>query len=149
MSTLRLEPARVGTLAAREGQGRWYGFDLQLALYALSLTVMGLLMAFTNSASDPLQPGSLFMRGLIWLALAAVVFAVSATADHHWLRSFAWPIYLVAIGLLRRHARHRQRAPAACRAGCPSSGSSSSSPRSRRSCWRSCSRTTSRRARAR
>jgi rod shape determining protein RodA len=100
MSTLRLEPARVGTLAAREGQGRWYGFDLQLALYALSLTVMGLLMAFTNSAVDPLQPGSLFMRGLVWLSLAVVVFAVSATADHHWLRSFAWPIYLVAIGLL-------------------------------------------------
>src|SRR5688572_21877415 len=100
MSTLRLEPARVGTLAAREGQGRWYGFDLQLALYALSLTVMGLLMAFTNSAVDPLQPGSLFMRGLVWLALASVVFVVSATADHHWLRSFAWPIYLVAIGLL-------------------------------------------------
>jgi rod shape determining protein RodA len=100
MSALRLEPARVGTLAAREGQGRWYGFDLQLALYALSLTVMGLLMAFTNSAVDPLQPGSLFMRGLVWLALASVVFVVSATADHHWLRSFAWPIYLVAIGLL-------------------------------------------------
>ena len=91
MSALRLEPARVGTLAAREGQGRWYGFDLQLALYALSLTVMGLLMAFTNSAV-PLQPGSLFMRGLIWLSLAIVVFAVSASADHHWLRSFAWPI---------------------------------------------------------
>ena len=100
MSTLRLEPARVGTLSAREGQGRWYGFDLQLALYALSLTVMGLLMAFTNSADDPLQPGSLFMRGLVWLSFAVVVFAVSTTADHHWLRSFAWPIYLVAIGLL-------------------------------------------------
>ena len=36
MSTLRLEPARVGTLTAREGEGRWYGFDLQLAIYALS-----------------------------------------------------------------------------------------------------------------
>ena len=101
MSVLRLEPARVGTLAARQRQRRWYGFDLQVALYALSLTVIGLLMAFTNSGStDPLQPGSLFMRGLVWLALAAVVFALSAAADHHWLRTFAWPIYLVAIGLL-------------------------------------------------
>ena len=32
MSALRLEPARVGTLGARDGQGRWYGFDLQLTL---------------------------------------------------------------------------------------------------------------------
>jgi rod shape determining protein RodA len=100
MSTLRLEPARVGALAARDGQGRWYGFDVQLAIFALSLTVVGLLMAFTNSPSDPLQPGSIFTRGLVWLALAAVVFIVSATLDHHWLRTFAWPIYLVAIGLL-------------------------------------------------
>ena len=53
MSTLRLEPARVGTLAARDGQGRWYGFDLQLAIYALSLIVIGLLMAFTNSGDGP------------------------------------------------------------------------------------------------
>jgi rod shape determining protein RodA len=100
MSTLRLEPARVGTLAARDGQGRWYGFDLQLAIFALSLTVVGLLMAFTNSASDPLQPGSIFTRGLVWLALAVVVFVASAAADHHWLRTFAWPIYGFAIVLL-------------------------------------------------
>ena len=57
MSTLRLEPARVGTLTAREGEGRWYGFDLPLAIFALSLTVVGLLMAFTNSADDPCGPG--------------------------------------------------------------------------------------------
>jgi rod shape determining protein RodA len=100
VSALRLEPARVGTLAAREGQGRWYGFDLQLALYALSLTVIGLLMAFTNSADDPLAAGSLFMRGLVWLVLASIVVVASAAADHHWLRSFAWPIYGVAIALL-------------------------------------------------
>ena len=100
MSTLRLEPARVGTLAAHDGQGRWYGFDLQLAIYALSLIVIGLLMAFTNSGSDPLQPGSIFTRGLVWLALAAVIFVVSAAADHHWLRTFAWPIYGFAILLL-------------------------------------------------
>ena len=100
MSTLRLEPARVGSLAARDGQGRWYGFDLQLAIYALSLTIIGLLMAFTNSADDPLQPGSIFTRGLIWLSLAMVVLVVSAAADHHWLRTFAWPIYGVTIALL-------------------------------------------------
>ena len=100
MSTLRLEPARVGTLTAREGEGRWYGFDLQLAIYALSLTVIGLLMAFTNSADDPFRPGSVFTRGLIWLALAAIVFVATAAADHHWLRTFAWPIYGFSIALL-------------------------------------------------
>jgi rod shape determining protein RodA len=100
MSALRLEPARVGTLAAREGQGRWYGFDLQLGIYALSLTVIGLLMAFTNSADDPLRPGSLFVRGLIWLTLATVVFVVTAAADHHWLRTFTWPIYGFTVVLL-------------------------------------------------
>jgi rod shape determining protein RodA len=100
MSTLRLEPARVGTLTAREGEGRWYGFDLQLAIYALSLTVIGLLMAFTNSGGEPLQPNSVFVRGLVWLALAAFVFVVTAAADHHWLRTFAWPIYGFSIALL-------------------------------------------------
>ncbi len=100
MSTLRLEPARVGTLTAREGEGRWYGFDLQLAIFALSLTVVGLLMAFTNSADDPLRPGSIFTRGLIWLALAAIIFVATAAADHHWLRTFAWPIYGISIALL-------------------------------------------------
>jgi rod shape determining protein RodA len=100
MSTLRLEPARVGALTAREGEGRWYGFDLQLAIFALSLTVVGLLMAFTNSAEDPFRPGSIFTRGLIWLALAAIVFVATAAADHHWLRTFAWPIYGISIALL-------------------------------------------------
>jgi rod shape determining protein RodA len=100
MSTIRLEPARVGTLTAREGQGRWYGFDLPLAMFALSLIVVGLLMAFTNSADDPFRPGSIFARSLVWLALAATVFVATAAADHHWLRTFAWPIYGASIALL-------------------------------------------------
>jgi len=100
MSTLRLEPTRVGTLTARAGEGRWYGFDLPLAIFALSLTVIGLLMAFTNSGDDPLRPGSIFTRGLIWLALAVVIFVATAAADHHWLRTFAWPIYGISIALL-------------------------------------------------
>ncbi|MFN2168488.1 MAG: FtsW/RodA/SpoVE family cell cycle protein, partial [Anaerolineae bacterium] len=100
MSTLRLEPARVGTLTAKEGEGRWYGFDLQLAIFALSLTVIGLLMAFTNSGGEPFRPNSVFMRSLIWLALASIIFVATAAADHHWLRTFAWPIYGISIALL-------------------------------------------------
>ncbi len=72
-------------------------------------------MAFTNSAIDPLQPGSIFTRGLVWLALAVVVFVASAAADHHWLRTFAWPIYAFAILLLvvtlARGQRRRRRVP--------------------------------------
>ena len=100
MSARRLEPARVGTLTAREGEGRWYGFDLQLAIFALSLTVIGLLMAFTNSGDEPFRPNSVFMRSLIWLALASIIFVATAAADHHWLRTFAWPIYGISIALL-------------------------------------------------
>ena len=135
MSAIGLEPARVGTLTAREGQGRWYGFDLQLATYALSRVVIGLLMAFTNSADDPLRPGSLFVRGLVWLSLAVVVFAVVAAADHHWMRTFVWPIYGITIALLVLTLVVGSGV-----------GGSSSSPRSPRSCWPSCWRTISPRA---
>ena len=76
MSTLRLEPARVGTLTAREGEGRWYGFDLQLAIYALSLTVVGLLMAFTNSGGDPFQPNSVFGLQFQFSEVAKILLAV-------------------------------------------------------------------------
>jgi rod shape determining protein RodA len=100
VGTLRLEPARVGTLTARPAQGGWSGSDLQMALCALALTVIGLLMAFTNSGADPMRPGSLFTRGLVWLALALVAFGISAATDPRVLRAFAWPLYLVALGLL-------------------------------------------------
>jgi rod shape determining protein RodA len=99
-TTLRLEPARVGTLTARPPRAAWSGLDVQLVLYALSLTVIGLLMAFTNSGDRPLETGSLFTRGLVWSALAIVAIVVAAAVDPRWLRTFAWPIYLVNLGLL-------------------------------------------------
>ncbi len=73
---------------------------VQLAVYALALTVIGLLMAFTNSGSSPLAAGSLFTRGLVWLALGIVAFTIAASFDYHWLRTFAWPVYLLNIALL-------------------------------------------------
>jgi rod shape determining protein RodA len=100
MSTLRLEPARVGPISARAPVAPWGGADLQLALYALGLTIIGLLMAFTNSGETPLEAGSLFTRGLVWLALAIVAFTLATLLDHRLLRAFAWPIYLVNLALL-------------------------------------------------
>jgi rod shape determining protein RodA len=100
MGVLRLQPARIASLAPKPVNQTWKTFDAQLAIYALALTVIGLLMAFANSDGAPLEPGSLFARGLVWLAIAVVAFVVSAGVDYHWLRTFTWPLYLVNIGLL-------------------------------------------------
>lgn len=100
MGTLRIHPARVGFLGSRPQQVSWNNFDVQLALYALALAVVGILMAYTNSGGAPLEPGSVFTRGLMWLAIALVLFTLTAAVDHRWLRTLAWPIYVINIGLL-------------------------------------------------
>jgi rod shape determining protein RodA len=80
----------------------WRAFDLQLATYAALLAAFGLVMAYSNSAStgDVLEPGSVFGRGLMWAALAITVFVVASAFDYHWLKTFAWPLYIVQLGLL-------------------------------------------------
>jgi rod shape determining protein RodA len=100
MGTLRLEPTRVQAWAARSATAVWNAFDVQLVVYALLLAVIGLLMAYTNSGDTPLAAGSTFARGLIWLAIAIVAFALTAAFDYRWLKTFAWPLYLVNIALL-------------------------------------------------
>jgi rod shape determining protein RodA len=100
MGTLRLQPARLGGLTSRAVSNFWSVFDVQLAIYALALTVIGLLMAYTNSADAPLQAGSVFTRALMWLALGIVAFTVAASVDYHWLRTLTWPLYLINLGLL-------------------------------------------------
>ncbi|MFO1540165.1 MAG: FtsW/RodA/SpoVE family cell cycle protein [Chloroflexota bacterium] len=100
MSVLRLDPVRLRGLA-RGGVGRTWGtFDLQLTLYALALIVLGLLMAFTNSTGDPLAPGSLFVRGLMWLALASIVYIAVSLIDYRWFQHFSPVLYVGALGLL-------------------------------------------------
>ena len=71
-----------------------------MAFFAVALAIIGLLMAWTNSTGGPLDPGSTFTRGLMWFAIAIVAFSVAAAFDYRWLRTFAWAIYLVSIGLL-------------------------------------------------
>ena len=100
MGTMRVESARFGTLTARVSTGSWNRFDLQMAFYALALAVVGLLMAYTNSAGAPLEAGSVFTRGLMWLAIALVVFTVATAIDYRWLADFAWPLYALNLFLL-------------------------------------------------
>jgi rod shape determining protein RodA len=100
MGTLRLNPARLAAFTPRAVGNVWSVFDLQLAVYAVALVVIGLLMAFTNSGDAPLTGGSLFTRALMWLAIAMVIFTLSAAVDYRWSRTFAWLLYLINIGLL-------------------------------------------------
>jgi len=81
----------------------WRAFDLQLAVYAGLLLVFGLAMAYSNTVTSGvgmLDGGSVFLRALMWTAIALAVFIVATAFDYHWLKTFAWPLYLVQIGLL-------------------------------------------------
>ena len=95
--------ATVGTWANAKVGAVWRAFDLQLATYAGLLAVFGLVMAYSNSASaggDAFASGSVFLRGLLWAAIAIVVFVVATAFDYHWLKTFSWPLYLFQLGLL-------------------------------------------------
>lgn len=100
MTAMRVERAGTSTYAAKPESGSWHSFDIQLAFYALALTIIGLLMAWTNSAGGPLAAGSTFTRALMWFAIAIVAFTVCAAFDYRWLRTFGWLLYLINIGLL-------------------------------------------------
>ncbi len=68
---------------------------------ASSLAV-GLVMAYTNSPEGgaALGSGTTFSRGLMWAVIAAVVFILASVFDYRWLKTLAWPIYGVQLGLL-------------------------------------------------
>ena len=100
MGTLRLQPARLAAFTPRAIVNVWSVFDIQLAVYALALVVIGLLMAFTNSGDTPLVGGSVFTRALMWLAIGLMIFTVSAAVDYRWSRTFSWLLYLINLGLL-------------------------------------------------
>jgi rod shape determining protein RodA len=103
MGVIRAEPAHVTDWAARSIGAAWRAFDLQLAAYAALLGTIGLVMAYTNSAEDgqSLFDGSTtFVRGLMWTGIALIVFLAATAFDYKWLRTFAWPLYFLQIGLL-------------------------------------------------
>lgn len=103
MGVMRAEPARMTDWAARSIGAAWRAFDLQLAAYAALLAVLGLVMAYTNSVEQGqavLSSGTTFVRGLMWTGLALIAFVITTAFDYKWLKTFAWPLYLVQIGLL-------------------------------------------------
>jgi rod shape determining protein RodA len=103
MGVIRAEPARVSDWAARSIGAAWRAFDLQLAAYAALLMTMGLVMAYSNSAAQGqpvLEAGTTFVRGLMWTGIALIVFIVATAFDYKWLKTFAWPLYVLQLGLL-------------------------------------------------
>ena len=103
MGVIRAQPARVSDWASRSIGAAWRAFDLQLAAYAALLATIGLIMAYSNSAEQGqslLEGGTTFVRGLMWTGIALIAFVVATAFDYKWLKTFAWPLYGVQLGLL-------------------------------------------------
>jgi len=103
MGVMRAEPARFTDWATRSVGAAWRLFDLQLLTYATLLATTGLVMAYSNSVEpgqSVLEGGSTFLRGLMWAGIAIVVFVIASAFDYKWLKTFAWPLYLIQLGLL-------------------------------------------------
>ncbi len=103
MGVLRAEPARAQDWAARSIGAAWRSFDWQLTIFGALLTGIGLAMAYSNTvaAGTPiLDPSSTFVRGLVWATIASIVYVLAAVFDYQWLKTFAWPLYFVNLGLL-------------------------------------------------
>ena len=103
MGVLKAEPARAQDWAARSIGAAWRAYDWQLTIFAVLLAGIGLAMAYSNSVAagtGVLNPGSTFVRGLIWAAVASIACAVATAFDYKWLKTFAWPLYFVNLGLL-------------------------------------------------
>jgi rod shape determining protein RodA len=94
---------KTAAWATRSVGAIWRTYDLQLTTYALLLTAIGLAMAYSNSADaegSAFEPGSTFTRGLLWAAIALVVFVLATAFDYHWLRTLVWPLYALELALL-------------------------------------------------
>jgi rod shape determining protein RodA len=103
MSIVSTGAARPDRWSAARVSVVWRAFDLQLAVYAALLLVFGLAMAYSNTVTAGtgiLDGASVFLRALMWTAIALAAFLLATAFDYHWLKTFAWPLYLVQIGLL-------------------------------------------------
>ena len=102
MGTLVTRP-KTAAWATRATGTLWRTYDLQLTTYAVLLAAIGLAMAYSNSVeagSSVFEPGSTFVRGILWAAIALIAFAAATAFDYHWLRTLAWPLYALELGLL-------------------------------------------------
>jgi len=96
-------PVRRSDFVDRTVGAVWRAFDFQLVTYAALLASFGLAMAYSNtvaSGTGLFDGSSTLLRGLMWLAIAVAVFLVAAAFDYHWLKTFAWPLYFLQLGLL-------------------------------------------------
>ena len=103
MRVMRAEPSRFADVTSRSVGAAWRSYDLQLTTYAGLLGAIGLVMAYTNSVEagqSLLAGGTTFSRALMWSALAIVAFTITTALDYRWLKTLAWPIYGVNLGLL-------------------------------------------------
>ena len=103
MSVIRAEPTRMSDWTSRSIGAAWRAFDLQLVAYAGLLATLGVVMAYTNSVEQGdtvFVLGTTFVRGLMWTGIGLVVFIVATAFDYKWLKTFAWPLYAVQLGLL-------------------------------------------------
>ncbi len=103
MGVIRAEPAQITDWAAKSVGTVWRAFDLQLVTYASLLATIGLVMAYTNSVVDgklTLETQTTFTRGLMWAGIAVVAFIAATAFDYRWLKTLAWPIYVLQLGLL-------------------------------------------------
>jgi rod shape determining protein RodA len=100
---MRVEPTRVQDWTSRSVGTAWRAFDIQLTIYAALLACIGLAMAYSNTAENGgaiFVPGTTFTRGLLWAGIAIVIFILATSFDYKWLKTFAWPLYFVNLGLL-------------------------------------------------
>jgi rod shape determining protein RodA len=103
MGVIRAQPVRMTDWAAKSMGTAWRAFDLQLATYAALLAATGLVMAYTNSVESGrtvLEAGTTFTRGLMWAGIAVFAFLIATAFDYRWLKTLAWPVYLLQLGLL-------------------------------------------------
>ena len=103
MGVIRADSVRVTDWASRSAGSAWRAFDLQLVTYAGLLVAVGLVMAYTNSLENgrlTLQAGTTFSRGLMWAGIAIVAFLIATAFDYRWLKTLAWPVYTLQLGLL-------------------------------------------------
>ncbi|HUQ44260.1 MAG TPA: FtsW/RodA/SpoVE family cell cycle protein, partial [Candidatus Limnocylindria bacterium] len=103
MSIVSARATRPSRWTAARVSVVWRSFDLQLVTYAALLLCFGLAMAYSNTATAGVgifDGGSVFLRAMRWTAIAVAVFVVATAFDYHWLKTFAWPLYGIQLGLL-------------------------------------------------
>jgi rod shape determining protein RodA len=103
MSLLQDQTVKLRAWAPKSGWLAWRNYDFQLTTYAVLLTMFGLAMAYSNSVGsthEPLTINSPFVRSIMWGVVAVVVLGLTTVFDYKWLKSFAWPLYLINLGLL-------------------------------------------------